>query len=145
MKLLMQIVAGLGALLLVAALVGYLQTTIFLSRARQTVGTVEALFTSSDPDTNSRFFCPRISFTTTKGQTIKFDANVCSSPAPYTEGDLVNLYYDPDDPYNAQIKSFSAQYLLPTSFIVSGLPLVIIGLVGLYLQKRRRLGESEPR
>lgn len=138
MKLLMQIVAGLGALLLLGALVDYAQTAIFLSRAKQTVGTVVGIFTSSDPDTNSRFYCPEISYTTVKGQTIRFDSNVCSAPSPYVVGDLVNLYYNPDDPYNAQIKSFGAQYLLATSMLVSGLPLVLIGVMGLWFQKRRK-------
>lgn len=137
MKLVMQMVAGLGLLLLLAALVDYAQTALFLVRAKQTVGTVVGIFTSSDPDTNSRYYCPEISYTTIKGQTIRFESNVCSAPAPYAVDDLVNLYYDPDDPYNAQIKSFGAQYLLATSFLVSGLPFTLIGLVWLWRQKRR--------
>lgn len=137
MKLFMQIVAGLGLLLMLGALVDYAQTALFLARAKQTVGTVVGIFTSSDPDTNSRFYCPEISYTTVKGQTIRFESNTCSTPAAYFVGDLVNLYYDPNDPYNAQIKSFGAQYLLATSFLVSGLPLTVIGLAGLWWQKRR--------
>ena len=143
MKLLLQIVAGIGLALLAAALLTYLQSVNFVNQAKLTTGTVVGMFASSDPDTNSRFYCPQITFTTKTGQIIKFESNICSAPAPYAVGELVNLYYDPQNPQNAQIKSFSAQYLMPTSLMLSGLPLTLIGLLGLFLQKKRDRAQQQ--
>lgn len=137
MKLLFQIVAGIGLVLMVAAGITYFQTVNFLSHAKLTTGSVVGIFTSVDQDTNSTLYCPEISFTTKAGQTVKFEANTCSSPSIYIVGDLVNLYYDPQNPQDAQIKGFGPQYLLATSMLVSGLPLAVIGLFGLFMLKRR--------
>ncbi len=137
MKLLLQIVAVFGLVLLLAAGLTYFQSVHFLSRAKLTTGTVVGMFTATDPDTGSRSHCPQISYTTKAGKTVKFEANVCQSPAAYVVGDLVNIYYDPENPQDAQIKSYAAQYLMPTSLTISGLPLALIGLFGLFYQKKR--------
>jgi len=137
MKLLLQVVAGIGLLLVAAAGFTYVQSAYFVSRAKLTTGIVAGISTSVDQDTNSTLYCPQISYTTKTGQTVKFSANTCTSPSIYNVGDVVNMYYDPENPQDAQIKSFGAQYLLPTSYFVAGLPLVLIGGFGLWLQKRR--------
>ena len=137
MKLLLQMIAVMGLGLLAAAGVTYIQSAYFVSQARLTTGTVVSLFASADTDTNSIYYCPQVTFTTIAGQTIHFGADTCSAPASYQVGDLVNLYYDPQNPQNAKIKSFGAQYLLPLSFLVSGLPLAMLGSFGLLFQRRR--------
>lgn len=137
MKLLLQIVTGIGLALLVGAGLTYFQSVNFLNHAKLTTGTVVGIFVTVDQDTNSTLYCPEISFTTKTGQTIKFDANTCSAPSAYAVGDVVNMYYDPQNPQDAQIKGFGAQYLLSTSFLVSGLPLAAIGIFGLWFQQRR--------
>lgn len=134
MKLLLQIIAGMGLALLIAGGVTYFQSVNFVNHAKLTTGTVVGMFTSTDSDTNARSYCPEVSYTTKTGKIVKFESNVCQSPAQFIVGDIVNVYYDPQDPQNAQMKSYGAQYLLPTSLIVAGLPLALLGLFGLFLQ-----------
>ena len=137
MKLILQMIALAGLGLLAAAGVTYTQSAYFVSHARLTTGTIVSLFASVDTDTNSTYYCPQIRFTTTTGKTINFGADTCSAPSPYHVGDLVNIYYDPQNPQNAQMKTFGAQYLLPLSFLVSGLPLALLGGFGLLFYRRR--------
>ena len=137
MKLVLQGVAVIGFLLVATAGFTYVQSAYFVSRAKLTTGVVVGISTSVDQDTNSILYCPQISYITKTGQTVKFSANTCTSPSIYNIGDVVNMYYDPQNPQDAQIKSFGAQYLLTTSYFVAGLPLVLIGFLGLWLQKRR--------
>jgi LPXTG-motif cell wall-anchored protein len=69
---------------------------------------------------------------------VSFDSNICSTLEKYKVGDQVELYYDPQNPQAAQIKSFAAQYLASTSLAIVGLPIAIVGLFALFLQKKRR-------
>lgn len=143
MKLILQMITLVGLGLMAAAGVTYTQSAYFVSRARLTTGTVVSLFASVDTDTNSTYYCPQISFTTTTGQTVNFGADTCSAPPAYQVGDLVNLYYDPQNPQNARMKSFGAQYLLPLSYLVAGLPLVLLGVFGLLFQRRRERARQD--
>lgn len=138
MKLIFQILAGIGFFLLAAAGLTYIQSTYFITHAQLTTGTVMALYISNDPDTNANAYCPEVSFTTQTGQSVTFEANVCSTPDTYKVGDQIELYYDPQNPQGAQIKSFGAQYLVSMSLLVSGLPITLVSVLGLFLQKKRQ-------
>jgi len=136
MKLFFQILTGIGFFLLAWAAFAYAQTAYFVSRAQETTGTIVALVLSTDPDNNANFYCPEVSYVTQSGQTVHFDANVCSTASTYKVGDELELYYNPANPQEAQIKSFGAQYLVAASLVISGLPISLAGLLGMFLQKR---------
>ncbi len=138
MKLLFQTLAGIGLFLLAAAALTYVQSAYFVAHAQLATGTVVAFSISKDPDTSASSYCPEVRYQTQSGQTVNFGANTCSSPAAYQVGDPIELYYDPQNPQAAQIKSFAAQYLVSTSLVISGLPLALAGLLGLFLQKKRQ-------
>ena len=137
MKLFFQILTGIGIFLLAWAGFAYIQSAYFVSYAQETTGTVVALALSTDPDNNANFYCPEVSYITQSGQTVHFNANICSTASTYKIGDSIDVYYDPQDPQGAQIKSFGAQYLAATSLVISGLPIALAGLLGIVLQKRR--------
>ena len=136
MKLFFQILVGIGIFLLAWAGLAYVQTAYFVSHAQQTSGTIVALALSTDPDNNANFYCPEVSYVTQSGQTVHFSANVCSTESTYKVGDPIEVYYDAQNPQTAQIKSFGAQYLVAASLVISGLPIVLTGLFGIFLQKR---------
>jgi Protein of unknown function (DUF3592) len=72
-------------------------------------GTITGLSESQIFDTsNDRYstsYCPSVAYQTTEGQNIDLALNECSSPAAYATGESVEVYYNPQDPQEAQLKS----------------------------------------
>jgi hypothetical protein len=137
MKLFFQILVGTGFLMLAGAVLTYIQSVNFINHAQLTTGTIVALSMSTDPDDSSNYYCPQVRYTTQSGQTVNFDANTCSTAQTYKVGDQVEVYYDPQNPQVAQLKRFAAQYLASTSLVVVGLPIAVVGMLALFLQKKR--------
>jgi hypothetical protein len=83
-------------------------------------GTVTGLSTSESTDSSgfrSTTFCPEVEYTTLDGQTFNTTFNECSSPPAYQAGDTVEVYYDPANPRNVQLKGGIRQ-TLGTVFMV---------------------------
>lgn len=60
---------------------------------------------TSDADGNtSTNFCPTVAFATTDGQPQEVDLNECANPAKYAVGDSIDIYYNPNNPNQVQIK-----------------------------------------
>lgn len=57
---------------------------------------------------NDRTF---VSFVTTEGKEIKFSSNTGNNPSSFTEGESVQVLYDPANPNNARINNFYILYL----------------------------------
>jgi hypothetical protein len=137
MKLFLQILAGIGFVVLASAGLTYISSVNFVNHAQLVTGSVVALPMSIDPDDNTSSYCPQVSYMAQTGQVITFDSNVCSSPAAYHIGEQVEVYYDPQHPQDAQIKNFSSQYLVSISLTCIGLPIAVVGMLGLFLHKKR--------
>jgi hypothetical protein len=124
MKLFVLIFCGLGGLFLAGAALLYVNEQSFLSRAEPATGIVTDLDRSDDG------FCPVIDFTTRKGESVRYYANVCTSPPSYDLGDEVEVVYDPEDIKNVQMNGFWSQYVGVVVLGAIGLPLFLFGVWG---------------
>lgn len=56
---------------------------------------------NGDPQTD---FCPTVQFTTADGQAEEVDLSECTNPSTYTVGGTLEIYYNPSNPTQVQIK-----------------------------------------
>jgi hypothetical protein len=141
-KVFSKVLLAIGLILLAVAGIMYAFSTIFVSRAELVNGSVTAINPYYNPDYNSTTYCPLVIFTTKTGQKLTLDSEVCSSPADYKVGDELQVYYDPQNPANAQIKNFWSQNLQAVSIGALGLPFFALG--GLLLIGTLRKQPSTP-
>ena len=138
MKIFSQILIGIGLVLLIFGGVLYAVNMIFVSQAELVNGTVISLSTNIDPDYNSELLCPVVKYTTKAGQSLSFNSDVCSSPAKYAVGDQVQVYYNPQNPTQAQLKDFWSQNLEAVTMTGMSLPFLVLGVILLLGVLRRR-------
>lgn len=128
---------GLG--LLIGALYLYLDKQTFLKNADVAQGTVKELH--SYRSDNSVMYTPVIVFSTKKGEQIEFTSSVSSSPPSYHQGEKVKIFYESNDPYNAEINGFASLWLAPLILGILGTVFFLIGffifLTG-YLSKKKK-------
>lgn len=71
-------------------------------------GTVTDLYTqgSFDAETgiSTTYYCISVAYTTVGGQALEADLNECATPPAYSPGDAVQIYYNPQNPQDAQLK-----------------------------------------
>ncbi len=124
---------GIG--LCCAALYHHRNTQKFLASAVETTGTVVALNEESSNDTDSvtgTTYRPVIGFRIDAARAFTFESMVHSNPPLYRVGDTVPVLYNPLDPNQARIRSFTYLRLLP--ILLGGLGVLFSGLgLGLWL------------
>jgi hypothetical protein len=121
-------IVELFAFLVLGGISVYLYTTTntFLSHASHAQGTVIDLLQHNSSEDSSVTYYPEIKFIDKTGRSIEFYSNYSSNPPDYVKGDKVNLLYDPQNPRNAKVVSFTTIWLLPlVTFIVSIISLLI--------------------
>jgi Protein of unknown function (DUF3592) len=93
-------------------------------------GTVTGLSQSesynSDSGGTSTTYCPSVAYQTTNGEPVELDLNECSSPPAYATGDRVEIYYNPANPHEAQLKG-------GVKSTISIVFLIVFGILGLLL------------
>lgn len=102
----------------------YSNTNTFLSHASHAQGTVIGLLQHEISEDHSishyTIYYPEIAFTDKTGRTINFYSKDSSSPPDYVKGDKVNVIYDPKNPSNAKIDSFTTLWVRPIiAFVAS--------------------------
>lgn len=70
---------------------------------------------------------PTVQFKTQKGDIITYYSDVYTSPSPYYAGQIVPIWYMPDNPQEATLKGADA-YLLPLIFAGFGALAFLFGL-----------------
>ena len=105
----------MGVLLLVGGVIGLLHTKRFVSDAERATGTVIDLSSRTDSDGDVMYH-PVVRFTNAEGRTVQFVSSTGSSPASESEGDRVEVLYDPDDPEDAKLSGFFDLWLWPIAF-----------------------------
>lgn len=90
-------------------------------------GTVTGLQESesydSDTGSYSTVYCPYVQYTTADGQSLEVNLNECAAPPMYSTGDAVEVYYDPQNPQNAQLKGGVKQ-------VVGNVFVTVLGIIG---------------
>lgn len=119
--------ALLGLGFLIAAGIVYANGAAFRDKAENVTGTVTGMSVSTNSE-DITSYCPQIQFTTQAGQDITYHPNVCSTSPEYENGDQVEMYYNPENPEEAQMKGFWTQYGIVTLPGGIGLALTAVGL-----------------
>jgi Protein of unknown function (DUF3592) len=70
---------------------------------------------------------PTVQFKTQKGDIITYYSTTFTAPSPYQEGQIVPIWYMPDNPQEATLKGADA-YLLPLVFTGFGVLAMLFGL-----------------
>jgi hypothetical protein len=101
-------------------------------RSVRTTGVVEALVTSRYPSPvragTSSSTAPTIRYRDATGHEYAFTARgAATRPASYAVGEQVTVYYDPAQPYDAQLHGFLAQWMGPAMVIGMGLVFTLLG------------------
>lgn len=128
-ELIIGIVFGLVGLLLVAIGVFiWIRTRIFLSTAQEVKGTVVRMVYHHSSEGGGGY-SPVYQFRTLEGQTIEAGDSMSSNPPMFHEGQVIDVLYDPANPYKARIKKWMSLYF--ASVLLGGMGLVFggIGLV----------------
>ncbi|MFG6194367.1 DUF3592 domain-containing protein [Nonomuraea sp. JJY05] len=133
----------IGLVLLCVGIALAASTAGFLASAERTDGTVVALDArttttrSSDGRTRSTtMWYPTVEFTA-GGRRYAFQSSTGTNPPSHEKGESVPVAYDPDDPSDARIASFSSAFLAP--LIVGGLGVVFTPIGAVLFVKGRRI------
>jgi len=127
-----------GVVLLGVGVVWAAFTMNFLAAAERTEGTVVALDGGMSSGSGKVWY-PTVEYTV-DGRVHSFDSRVGSNPPAFDEGDTVPVAYEPTDPSDAQIVTFSSTYLGPTLFGGFGTVFASIG-AAVFVKGRRNLRE----
>ena len=128
---------AVGIVALVIGMVTLVRTVQFVQRAEHAPGTVIDLSRETDSEGEVTFY-PVVRFTTAEGKEIEFKSSSGSSPPSQSEGDRVDVLYDPDDPNDARLSGIFDLWLFPiVSFALGAAFLAVTFFV-------RRQSSSEP-
>lgn len=132
----------LGLVLLGIGAAFAVSTAAFQASAERTDGTVVALNERTRiTGSGGRTWYPTVEYTV-DGRVYSFDSSTGSNPPAYATGDTVPVAYDPKNPSDAQIATFSSAYLMPMVFGGVGAVFTPVG-AGLFLAGRRRLRQRK--
>ncbi|MFD1602275.1 DUF3592 domain-containing protein [Flavobacterium artemisiae] len=136
MKIVKYVFLIIGLALLGGAFYLYQNKQAFLDKAVKVQGTVTDLIASrSDKSTTYR---PVVSYTTKDGKQIEFTSSVGSNPPSYHEGETVEIFYDPADPYDADINGFVSLWLAPLILGIIGTIFFLIGFLIILFGKMKQ-------
>ena len=125
-----------GLALLTGAFFLYQNKKAFLAKADTAQGTViELLESRSD---NSITYKPLVSFKTKEGAQIEFTSSVSSNPPSYSEGETVEVLYDPSNPRDANINGFSSLWLGPLILGILGAVFSLIGFSIIFFKRLKQ-------
>jgi Protein of unknown function (DUF3592) len=112
--------SAIGIAMLAGALFWGQNTRSFLSQASTAQGTVIDLVRSrSSGSSSSGTYAPVVRFVTAKGEKIEFTSSTGSNPPSYSQGESVEVLYQPGAPRDATINGFVSLWLGP--MIVGGI------------------------
>ena len=117
-----------GGLLLAIGLFIWIRTRSFINSSQETKGTVVRMLYSSDSDGSG--YAPVFKFTTITGQSVEVAEKVYSNPPQFREGQVIDILYDPQNPYRARVKKWSTLYFVP--LLLGGMG-VVFGGIGVLL------------
>ena len=118
-----------GMLLFAIGIFILIRTKIFMDKAQEVKGTVIRMVYRRDSDGGGGY-SPVYQFRTITGQTIEIADGMSSNPPMFTEGQSVDVLYDPENPNRARITKWSSLYFVP--LLLGGLG-IIFGGIGMVL------------
>ena len=126
-ELIIGVVFGLVGLLLMAiGLFIWFRTRMFMSSAQEVKGTVIRMVYSYGGSDSGGGYSPVYQFRTIDGQTIVVTDGISSNPPMFTEGQIIDVLYDPKNPQKARIKRWMSLYFV--SVLLGGIGLIFGGV-----------------
>ncbi|MDO1451473.1 DUF3592 domain-containing protein [Rhodocytophaga aerolata] len=125
----------IGAILFTIAGFTFYNQQQFLDKAHVASGRVIEV-RKDRSSKGGRTFYPIVEFIDQQGKSIRFNSSFSSSPPAYEVGELVEVYYDYNNPYQAEIKGFFPQWLAVLISSTMGLIFSTIGIVILSISGR---------
>lgn len=110
------------------------RTRSFISKSRQTRGTVTQMVYESG--TEGGGYLPIFRFRTLDGQEIEAKSNLATNPPQFKVGQVIDVLYDPDNPSQARIKKWHNLYFVPTLLGFLGLLFGCTSVVLIILEAR---------
>ena len=139
-KILWTFVIG-GSIFLLGAASLYLNTLLFLAKAKRAQGIVIELVRKVSSD-GSVLYAPKVVFwEETTERRFQLISSISSAHPAYNEDEKISVFYDPENPENAKIGDFEHLFfhlfLLPTIAFFFGGFLFVIGF--LLIRMRRKI------
>jgi TM2 domain-containing membrane protein YozV len=136
--------AGIGGLIIGGY--EYSDTRAFLDKAEKAEGTIVRLeLLSAESGVYKRSsvsYYPQFIFQTHAGEIIEMTSSVgVSNPSYYSPGEIIDVFYDPSNPYDAKLSTFFQLWAGTLLFFAAGVAFLIFPLgYGIYrfLEVRRR-------
>ena len=126
---------GMGLVFIAIGIVATIGSRRFLAIAAEAEGRIVDYSENRDINDDRTMYRAVVEFTV-DGETRRFSANTSSSVKPRL-GRRVNVLYNPDNPDNARIKSWSALWMLPTIFLAMGGVFLLLGAAMWYIVARQ--------
>jgi hypothetical protein len=129
------IALGLGALMIVLAIVSIFRTRRFLATAVTVEGTItdiekrERTVRRQGETEQKTTFHPRISFTTKEGKPYEFIERTGTSMPTFAVGGTVQVKYDPANPQEARMATTYRLWATPVIMMIIGIAAIIIGVI----------------
>jgi hypothetical protein len=118
---------GIGLLFIVVGAFVIGGTQRFLATSIEADGRIVDFREHQDIDDDVPMYSPVVEFTAGDGQAYRFTSSSSSSSIPKV-GRQVAVLYNPEQPRDAKIKSWTSLWMLPTIFIGLGSMLFLVGL-----------------
>jgi hypothetical protein len=119
-SLIMTILAAIAGLIFsTIAYRSWSSTNNILENGLHTEGVVIDIISRTDRKKRTTTYAPVVQFKTSKGEVVAYHSNVFTNPCSYVQGQLVPIWYMPDNPQEATLKGADA-YLLPVLLTVLG-------------------------
>lgn len=110
---------------------GYTSTKTFMVNAEQARGTVVEVAARSGTDSSGNptiYFYPVVEFTAADGRAVRYQSSVGSSRPSQQVGQAVEIVYNPANPQDARVNSFTEVWLWPVVLLGMGAVFVLAGV-----------------
>jgi hypothetical protein len=117
----------IGLAILIGGAVSAVKQSRESARRMGATGTVVDLVKQSFTPGSAGVYCPVVEFTTTAGQTVRFESQFGTMPATHQVGQTVAVRYEVADPQKAEVDSATSRWLVPGCMIGMGLGFLVLG------------------
>jgi hypothetical protein len=114
-----------GGLMALIAVFLFVRTRMFISNAQEVKGTVVRMVWSPGSDGGGGY-SPVYQFRTIEGRLVEKQDSLSSNPPMFTEGQTIDVLYEPANPEGARIKKFWSLYFI--SILLGGMGLIFGGI-----------------
>ena len=106
-------------------------THTIIENGVSTEGVVMNIISRTDKKKGTTTYAPAVQFRTQKGEVVTYHSSMFTNPCSYVQGQLVSIWYMPENPQEATLKGADS-YLLPLVFMGFGMLAFLFSLPTLF-------------